>query len=274
MREFLSITQMLKATPAEEGGERFIYLEASNEALDVQNEVVLAKALEESADYFMRYGNIDIDHVTQVGAKSGIPDYNLYEIGRPVQVRVDGKRTFVKGQIFTGSGSAAERANQFWDSITRLNPPQQWYPSVGGSVLEKSEGIDPKTKARRSLVSRVRWTNIGMSKTPVNIDVPTASTIPFGVLAKCWGAAGLDLNKALTESTCLSYWDFREKAAAVMLKGHVAPSIDSLFELAASRYGVPEDEAAEYVETFMTDLNRSLDRMSPASMAKSRGVYF
>ncbi len=278
--EFLCITQMLKATPAEEGGERYIYLEASNEALDVQNEVVLAKALEESASYYLRYGNIDLDHLTQVGAKAGIPDYNLFEIGRPVDVRVDGTRTFVKGQIFTGAGPTAEKANQFWDSITGLNPPQQWYPSVGGAVLEKSTEVDSKTKAKRSMVTRVRWTNIGMSKTPVNIEVPTASTIPFGVLAKCWGPGGLDLNKAIeagygTDSAILTgggamrkqslhgapanYWDFREKISGAMMKKTIGkPTASRLIDFAVSQYGCARDEAAEYVERLMRDVKREL----------------
>ena len=44
-QDWLSIPDMLKATPAEESGKRYLYLEASNEARDYQGEVVLAKAL-------------------------------------------------------------------------------------------------------------------------------------------------------------------------------------------------------------------------------------
>lgn len=278
--EFLCISHMLKATPVEEGGERFIYLEASNEALDVQNEVVLAKALEESADYYLRYGNIDLDHLTQVGAKAGVPDYNLFEIGRPIDVRIDGSRTFVKGQIFSGEGPAAKKANEFWNSITDLNPPQRWYPSVGGAVLEKSEDVNPRTKAKCSMVTRVRWTNIGMSKTPVNTDVPTATTIPFGVLAKCWGPAGLDITKAIeagygTDSANLTgggamrkqslhgvpanYWDFREKiSSALMSKTLGNPTASRLVDFAVSQYGMSHDDAAKYVERLMRNIKTEL----------------
>ena len=120
---YLSISQMLKATPVQEGGDRFIYLEASNETLDQQGEVVLAKALEESADYYLKFGNLDIDHYTQIGARNGIPNYELFEIGRPVDVACREGATFVKGQIYSGSGVAAERANAFWSSVTELSPP-------------------------------------------------------------------------------------------------------------------------------------------------------
>jgi len=283
---------MLKATPVEEGGERFIYLEASNEALDQQNEVVLSKALEASAAYYLQYGNIDLDHLTQVGAKAGISDYNLYEIGRPVDVRVDGNRTFVKGQIFSGSGPAADKANQFWNSITGVNPPQRWYPSVGGAVLEKATDIDPETHAKRSLVTKVRWTNIGMSKTPVNSQVPTASTIPFGVLAKCWGSQGLDLTKALgaelgaglnagygTDSanlidgaalrqqslhgTPVNYWDFRDQLSAVLLgKDIKQPTASRLTDFAITHFNVEPDEAAQTVERFMHDMKTNLKNRS------------
>ncbi len=97
---YLSISQMLKATPVAEGVDRFIYLEASNESLDQQGEVVLAKALEDSAAYYLRFGNLDIDHYTQIGARAGVPNYELYEIGRPIDVSVKDGATFVKGQIY------------------------------------------------------------------------------------------------------------------------------------------------------------------------------
>ena len=259
--DFICISQMLKATPVEEGGERFIYLEASNEALDQQNEVVLAKALEASASYYLQYGNIDLDHLTQVGAKAGIPDYNLYEIGRPVDVRVDGTRTFVKGQVFSGSGPAADKANQFWNSITGVNPPQRWYPSVGGAVLEKATDIDPETHGKRSLVTKVRWTNIGMSKTPVNSAVPTASTIPFGVLAKCWGHQGLDISKALNIEqgtdmvSPINYWDFRDQLSTALLRKSVEhPTASRLTDYCVEHFNVARDEAAAYVEHFMRDM--------------------
>src|SRR5580704_14596951 len=94
----ISISQMLKAMPATEGGQRFVYLEASNESRDYQNEVILAKALADSADYFLKYGNIAHEHYTQTSkpnpAKNwpGIPNHESFEIGRPVEARVDGKR--------------------------------------------------------------------------------------------------------------------------------------------------------------------------------------
>lgn len=281
--QYLSIGAMLKATPHQEGGRRLIYIEASNEALDQQNEVVMQKALRESADWYLKYGNLDIDHFTLIGAKAGIPDYTMYEIGRPIDVKFEGSKTLVKGEIYSGSGPAAERANQFWSSLTEINPPANWFPSVGGAVLEKAIEIDPGTKMRKAMVKKVRWSNIGFSKTPVNQTVPTVATVPFGALAKSWGAGGLDFAKALeagygTDSatlsggaalreqslhgTPISYFDFRNKLANAMLKGEVGknPGARELVDHCAKNFGLSLGEASEYVERFYRDLKTGLNK--------------
>jgi len=279
---YLSITQMLKASPVVEGVDRFIYLEASNESLDQQNEIVLAKALEDSAAYYLKFGNLDIDHFTQIGAKAGIPNYELFEIGRPVDVAVRDGTTFVKGQIYSGSGPAAERANSFWSSLTELNPPARWYPSVGGSVIAKSVIIDPETKAKRAVINKVRWSNIGFSKTPVNANLATVSTLPFGALAKSLCAEGFDFMKAIEagygtdsaalsgggalrkqslESNLLSYWDFRDHLAEAIRKKRVSGAKPAeLVNFARKQFGMPADTAAASVERFLSDLQRGLKR--------------
>jgi hypothetical protein len=276
---FLGVSDMLKATPREEGGVRFVYLEASNEAVDYQGEVVLAKALADSADYYLRYGNLDLDHFTQIGAKQGIPNYELYEIGRPVDVRARDGKTFVKGQVYSGTGPAAERANGFWSSLVDLNPPARWYPSVGGKVITKSVAIDPVSKAKRAIISQVRWTNIGFSKTPVNLSVGPISTVPIGVLAKSMCAGGIDYAKALEagygtdaaalsggaalrsqslQQGVLSYWDFRDSLAGLIRSGKVNGGRPSdLVKVAHEQLGVKSaDQAARYVQRFLADLEQ------------------
>lgn len=276
---YLSITQMLKATPTVESGDRFIYLEASNEAVDQQGEVVLAKALADSSGYYLKFGNLDIDHFTQIGAKAGIPNYELFEIGRPVSVTVRDGRTFVKGQVYAGSGPAAEKANAFWSSLVDVSPPARWYPSVGGAVIGKSIVIDPATREKRALINKVRWSNIGFSKTPVNANLATVSTVPFGALAKSWGATGFDFAKAIeagygTDSAALaggaalrkqslergllSYWDFRDDLAARIRSGEVKSFKPAELVKAAQRiYGMSVDIAAASVGRFLGDLQNS-----------------
>lgn len=268
--------------PATEGDKRFLYVEASNEALDQQGEVILAKALSESAGYYLKYGNFDLDHITQIGQQKGIPDYHFFEVGRPVEVQVDNRRTFVKGEVFSGEGPAAERANAFWNSM-QLKPPQRWYPSVGGAVLEKDTKI-AKGGGKCTVIKRVRWTNVGFSKTPVNADVGEVSTIPIGAFNKAWGAEGLNLEKALEagygtdsaqlsgggalrqqslEGAPLSYWAFRERLAGDLSDKRITNSgASALVDWAVKNYHVARALAAEWVERFLADFSLSLHARS------------
>lgn len=210
----------------------------------------------------------------------GIAEPHLWEIGMPCAVRFDGASTFVKAQLLSGNTPLAEKANMVWESMTALNPPRKWYPSVGGKVLHKSIGIDPDTGARFEAVDTVRWTNIALSQHPVNQHVDGIKTIPFGVLAKSWGAAGLNLTKALEASYATdaaaktggaalgrqsldgaaphSYFDFREKTSKALLAGVVEQSSEGLMAYAVNNLSLSEDEAEEWVDRFLGDLKSGL----------------
>lgn len=288
--EFMSIELMLKATPSTEGDKRYIYMEASSEDRDLQQEKVLAKALAASADYYTKFGNIDIDHYTLLGKPNprtgypGIPKPELYEIGRPVKVCVDGSRTFVKAELYSGDGETAANANMVWASMTQQKPPMRWYPSVGGVPLAKSISVDPATGERCAVIEQVRWTNIGMSRTPVNPNLPVAQTVPFGVLAKSMTAGGFLLKgltagygtdaAALTGGAAMrkqsldgaaggrghpvvTYLQLRERLAGALRGGEVGPNPNAAGMTAwcAHEFGLSQDEAAECVQRFMRDLS-------------------
>ncbi len=283
--QHITITGLFKALPATEGDERFIYIEGSNETRDYQGERVMCAALEASKDYYLRYGNVDLDHLTLLGPTQGIPDYHLYEIGQPVAVEINAPRTFVKAQLYRGDSAAAQHANEVWASMTAQTPPARWYPSIGGAVIHKEPTRDPVTGEHEVVVSKVRWANIGLSKTPVNLTVPTVATMPFGVFAKAWTPGGIDWRKALTaagadgavtsdraamtggqalggeslDRTLHTYWQFRDAAAKAILKRSVGQTAGQLHRWAVAR-GAPEDEAAEWVERFLGDLKRDLKR--------------
>lgn len=276
--EFLSVGGLMKATPVEDAGRRFLYLEASNESRDYQGEVVLTRALAESADYYLRYGNLDLDHVTVTGPRKGPADYPLYEIGRPVQVEAKRDRTFVKAELFQGDAPVAKNAILVWDSITRQKPAQRWYPSVGGAVLDRSQEVG-KDGRKRVVVTKVRWTNIGLSKTPVNLQVPTVSAMPIGVFAKAWSAGGLDLTKALemtsgggsdvaelTGGAALqrqsgggvsSYFDFREGIAGAVRRKKLSLSPRDIAAHAEKAMGLDPDTAADWTERFVKAVARA-----------------
>jgi hypothetical protein len=291
----VSVGSLLKAHPKEDGGRRFVYFEASKEAVDQQDETVLAKALADSSEFYLRYGNVDIDHYTQIGAKLGIPDYPYYEIGQPVEFGQRDGSTFVKSELYRPvegkPPEAVEKANQVWHGLTASNPRQRWYPSVGGSVLGKSIVVDEKTQARRAVINKVRWANVGLSKTPVNQHVGTCEVVPVGTFAKCLGASGvieLDaFRKTLTagygtDSAALaggsalreqsldrgikSYWDCRERLAKAMRDGTAgkSPKTADLVQFCTTQLGLSHDQAAQYVERFVADLKTGINQRSAA----------
>mgnify|MGYP000980993659 FL=1 len=273
--EYITLgSAFLKATPAEEAGERFLFMEASNGTPDHQHGVVLQRAREDSASYSLRQGNIALSHYTLLGPKAGIANHYEYEIGKPVDVRVQGDRTFVKAQLYKGDSAMARNANMVWDSLTKQSPPARWYPSVGGAVLAKSVRIDPDTKAKVGVVERVRWSNIALDRMPVNKTVPEISTLPVGTFAKSLGgfviAKALDagtatdvaaltgggaLGKQSLDRTIHSYWDFREVLAGALRRGRVQPKPAALQRYALS-LGLDPDAASEFVERFFHDMQR------------------
>lgn len=283
--EFVFINDLLKATPRVENGRRFLYIEASNEKVDQQGEVVLMSALKDSSDYFLKFGNLDIDHYTIIGPKLGIPDYLSYEIGRPVEARFERGRTFVKGEIFAGDGPLAKRANDFWSSLVDLKPAQRWYPSVGGKVTGKDVQEDQKSGMRRAMVTAVRWYNIGFSKTPVNADVSEVSTVPFEVFAKSWGPLGFDhrMAKALTagygtdsasftggaalrvqslDGSPVDYFELRDRMARDMLAGKVSKDagLADLLKYSSEAYSLGDDVASEFIERFARDIRDGIKK--------------
>ena len=281
--EFMALGLVLKASPSEEGGNRFLYFEASNEDRDHQDEVILQKALKDSQDYYLRHGNIDLSHYTIMGPKSGIANHYEYEVGRPVEVRMDAGKTFVKAHLYTGTSPMAKNATMVWDSLTKQKPAAKWFASVGGTVLSKSIRLDPQTQSRIAVVDRVRWNNTALDRCPVNRTVPEVSTIPIGTFAKSLGAfvlksdgAGAGLTAGYgTDSATLtgggalrrdggdkhvqSYWDFRDRMASDVRAKRVQPTPEALTSHASS-YGLSQSDASEWVGRFLGDLKTAVSK--------------
>ena len=281
--EYVRLGTMMKAAPSEEGGRRVLYFEASNEDVDHQNEVVLQKALAESADYYVAHGNLDLSHLSILGARQGIPNYQEYEIGRPLAVRVDGARTFVKAELYTGDSAMARNASMVWDSLTKQKPAARWFASVAGAVLAKSVRIDPASGNRVAVVEKVRWNSTALDRCPVNKTVPEVSTSPVGMFAKALGgfvlkaieagygtdSATLEGGGALREQSLdrgvQSYWDLRDKLAGDIRKRRTKGGAADLVERAHQTYGLSKALAAEWVERFHADLAADLAARSLTS---------
>lgn len=159
----------------------------------MDNERMLRQALMDSAEYFLSKGNLDIEHLTLLGLQKGLQNPRQYEIGRPIDLKFDDGRTFVKGEIYQGVGQELEQANFFWKSITEFVPAMPWFPSVGGHIRDTGM-IHPKGSPNPvKAIKKVYWNNIGFAREPVNPTVPGVSVIPMGSFAKCWIGAGSTL---------------------------------------------------------------------------------
>lgn len=279
--DFVSFETLLKATPSEESGDRFIYVEASKESLDQQGEIVLANALRESVDVFKKFGVVDIDHksMPSIAKKYGIDRPEEWVIGRPIDVRFDGGTTFVKAQLRSGDSALAYRANSVWEGMTKIKPPDRYYASVGGSVLGREIRIDPKTKEKVAVITKTRWNNLALSLNPVNPDLNPAGIMPIGVFAKSLNgfviakaleagygtdsaqlSGGAALRKQSLHGSPIGYFDLRNRLSAALSEGELGknPGIRELVAHCTQKFGLSHDEAAECVERFMRDLKRGL----------------
>ena len=280
--DYIALGGFLKASASEDGQRRILYMEASNEGSDYQNEIVLQKALHDSSDYFMRHGNVDLEHYSILGPTGPAKgDYATYEIGKPCEVSMHGTTTFVKAELFRGESPQAKNANMVWDSLTRQSPPCRWYPSVGGAVMAKGVRIDPVTQMRTAVIEKVRWNNIGLTRTPVNRSVPEASAIPIGVFAKAldgfvlaktltagYGTdsatltGGSSLRKQSLHGTPISYFDWRERISKSIRDGKVGPNPGARDLVAHSMktFDLSAADASEHVSHFLTDLSKGPKR--------------
>lgn len=269
---------MLKARAATEGLDRIIYVEASSEDRDIDEEIVLAKALQASTAYFLKFGVVDLDHKSMpaVADKLGLIAEE-WRIGQPVDVRLDGSTTMVKARLFSGDTPLAEKANLVWDGLTKLAPPARYYASVGGSILGREVRIDPKTGDRVPVVTKTRWNNLALSSTPVNPHLSPASSSPVGVFAKSMNGyvlakglsagygtdvAGLAGGSALRvqslDHTIKSYWQFSEEISALLSGGRVSMTQRDLSAYAQSALHISPSQADDWSERYLIDLHHGL----------------
>lgn len=158
--EFLAPIPDVLLKAEEENGKRILYMEASNQSRDDQNETILQKALQDSVDYFMRRGVISWDHLHKL---KGDPSYI---IGEPLDVRfTEDGRTLVKSELY----SKNQIANGVWENAQ--SRARRLGSSVGGGILKKSD---------QGYITRVIWDEVALSHKPVNSGTyETVSVIPY-----------------------------------------------------------------------------------------------
>jgi len=159
-----------------EEGKRIVTVEASNESVDAEGDVVLQKALMGSAKSFVSNGHLDIDHYSEIGHRIGITNPEWYIVGRPLDVYDGGAgRTFVKGEIRQaqdGSFNPNRPYDMLWEGLTS-KPPVAWYASIYGYPIESETDEFSKAEtgpkgATRYLIKGIDWTSLAFTRRPVN----------------------------------------------------------------------------------------------------------
>lgn len=196
------IPAILKALPVDTTGRRIVEVEASTETVDFDGDVVLQSALLASANTFVATGHLDIDHLSELGARMGIPDPSSFIVGRPMAVTdLGGGRTFVKGEISRANDGkfdpAANRFDEFWSSLQR-DPPVMWFSSIYGfptDLDDCTKGACGSSGATRYLIKSIDWRSLAFTRSPKNLALTSPTRI---VTAKSYMA---ELAKSFSSST-------------------------------------------------------------------------
>jgi len=156
-----------------------IYIEASNENADKEEERVLQEALMQSRDHFLREGFVSYDHLSKIEKDP------KYIIGEPLDVKFsDGGHTYVKAVLYSHMDYAQEIYNLVLSGSTRVRA------SIGGNVEQK----------RGNEITKVLWDELAITVKPIGNQLKHASIMPFGVFAKSYiGGTLMELTKGLTK---------------------------------------------------------------------------
>ncbi len=180
----ISFPSIVKARTFDGNSARIVEVEASNEKVDSEGDVILQKALLDSAESFLRKGHLDIDHKSELGEKIGIKDPESWIIGKPVDVRKsEGTSTVVVGEIrraLDGSFDPETRKyDAFWASL-QSEPPVIWWASIYG-IVQKARKCDEDSPcemgAKRLLVESLDWRSLAFTRNPVNRNLEKAAQI-------------------------------------------------------------------------------------------------
>lgn len=180
----IEIPAIVKAK-TDASGRRLVEVEASNEAVDSEGDVILQSALLDAGPQFVKTGNLDIDHLSEIGHRYGVTNPSAYIVGRPTEVKDLGDgRTSVVGEIMRSRDGihspTVNKYDEFWDSLMS-EPPVNWrasiygFPSPDGLIdCQKARAGEKTYGATRYLVKGISWRSLAFTRNPVN-DAITGS---------------------------------------------------------------------------------------------------
>ena len=175
-------------------GNYLFEVEASNENLDLQNQIVLQNALMESKEEFLKGGVISYNHLHKRKDEKGnvIADDSMI-IGEPVDVLFDEKtkKTIVKGKLYATNEKAKDIIKMLKAGSTRGRA------SVGGIFPKVIKNV--KTGIEK--ITHVLWNDLALTTMPVN------NTVGYAVFAKSMTSAQFveSLPIEIKKSLCAGY---------------------------------------------------------------------
>lgn len=169
---------IVKASNGEQG-ERLVAVEASNEEIDAEGDMIEQSALLASSDSFLKNGHFDIDHMSEasIALRLNIPDPQRYIVGYPSSVHDIGEhRTAVKGTIFKNKDGSVDPTKYIYDSFwcsLNTDPPTKWRASIYGIAKELGE----KPGVKRHVVKAIDWKSLAFTRRPVNQSLKGEATV-------------------------------------------------------------------------------------------------
>lgn len=183
----IELPTLIKARP--DLGERVVEVEASNEVVDSEGDVILQAALLGSAKAFVAKGHIDIDHISEIGARYGIRDVDSWRIGRPLDVKdAGGGRTSVVLEL-NESRKAADILGDLKAGSGEWRSSIYGFPTSDGLVDASFAKCAEAPTATRYVVKSIDWRSLALTKRPVNDNIVGAARL---LSAKAFAKARLD----------------------------------------------------------------------------------
>jgi len=154
----------------EEDGYRIIYLHAHSENQDLQKETIATNALKESSDYFMHNGFLDYHHAGE--RNKDVPDPQDI-IGYPLELKFRGNDAFVKAVLHKGD----KLADDIWKGL-HCQPPKRFSASIAGKRIKTFQ------KANGVYTTKLIWTSLAITPSPVNMDTSVSANDTYSVFLK------------------------------------------------------------------------------------------
>ncbi len=175
---------------ADKDDEWVVYLQASNDRLDFEDDSIIKEALEKEKEYFLEHGVISWDHAhrTQLNPE--------FIVGEPLDVKFTGDTTWTKIRLYPDNEHARHLQKLARSKSSRIKG------SVGGRILDWKYGAKEGKTAR--IITKVRWNELALTHKPANGTLMAMSMdpgdTPFSEFKKSFSmyrADGIALSKKL-----------------------------------------------------------------------------